>query len=80
LPTLWGGGRGLGARPEDVLELESPRRKKICAGPFAALGHDDGPGGCGAVLPGGLGSGSPATAVALTTTTTTTGLVVIALR
>jgi hypothetical protein len=68
--TLWGWGGGLGAHPEDVPIIREPEEKELCAGPSVALGHDDGTGRCGAVLPGGLQLGSPASADALTTTTT----------
>jgi hypothetical protein len=52
--------------------FEEPEDKELCAGPVAALSHNDGPGGCGAVLLGGLQFGPSATAGALTTTTTAT--------
>jgi hypothetical protein len=51
-----------------IRELEE---KELCASPPAALGHDDGPGGCGAVFLGGLRLGPLASVAALTTTTTT---------
>jgi hypothetical protein len=59
--TLWGGGGGLGARPEGVPRVGEPQEKELCAGPPAALGYVDGSGGGGTVLPGGLRLGSPAT-------------------
>jgi hypothetical protein len=61
----------LGACPEDVPGVREPEEKALCAGLPAALDYDDGSGGCGAVLPGGLRLGSPVTAAALTSTTTT---------
>jgi hypothetical protein len=60
VPTLWGGG-GLGARPEDVPRAGELQEKELCAGPPAALGHIDGSGGGGSVLPGGLQMGAPVT-------------------
>ena len=54
MPTLWGGGGGLGARPEDVPRVGEPQEKELCAGPPAPLGYVDGSGGGGAVFPGGL--------------------------
>jgi hypothetical protein len=68
VPTLWG-GRGLGARPEGVPRVEVPQEKELCAGPSAAFGYDDGSGGGGAVLPGGLQVGSLVTVCRSTTTT-----------
>jgi hypothetical protein len=59
LPMLWGGGSGLGARPEGVPRVGEPQEKELYAGPAAALGHDDRPGGNGTVFPGGLRLGSP---------------------
>jgi hypothetical protein len=32
--TLWGGGGGLGARPEGVPRVEEPQEKELCAGPL----------------------------------------------
>ena len=54
MPTLWGGGGGLGARPEDVPRVGEPQEKELCAGPPAPLGYVDGSGGGGTVFPGGL--------------------------
>jgi hypothetical protein len=31
--TLWGGGGGLGARPEDVPGIGEPEEKELCADP-----------------------------------------------
>jgi hypothetical protein len=44
-----------------------PQENKFCAGPPAALGHDDGPVGCGAVFPGSLRLGTPVIVAALQT-------------
>ena len=63
---LWGGGGGLGARPEDVPRVGEPQEKELCADFPAALGYVDGSGGGGAVLPGGLQLGSPVTVCRLT--------------
>jgi hypothetical protein len=49
VPTLWGGGGRLGARPEGVPRAGEPQEKEICAGPPAALGYVDGSGGGGSV-------------------------------
>jgi hypothetical protein len=59
LTMLWGGGGGLGASPADVPKIGEPKEKELCAGPPATLGYDNGPGGCGTVLPGGLQLGPP---------------------
>jgi hypothetical protein len=34
MPTLWGGGGGLGARPEDVPGIREPEEKELCASPL----------------------------------------------
>jgi hypothetical protein len=54
VPTLWGGGGGLGARPEVVPRVGEPQEKELYAGPPAPLGYVDESGGGGAVFPGGL--------------------------
>jgi hypothetical protein len=71
VPTLCG-ERGLGAHPEGMPRVGEPQEKELCADPPAAFGHDNEPGGSGAVFSGGLRLGFPATYTALTTTTTTT--------
>jgi hypothetical protein len=58
---LWGGGGGLGARPESVPRVGEPQEKELCAGPPAAFGYFDGSGGGATVLPGGLQVGPSVT-------------------
>jgi hypothetical protein len=39
MPTLWGGGGGLRARPEGMPRVGEPKEKELCAGPSAPLGY-----------------------------------------
>jgi hypothetical protein len=57
--TLWGGGGGLGARPEGMPRVGESQEKDLCAGPPAALDYVDRSGGGGTVFPGGLRVGAP---------------------
>jgi hypothetical protein len=53
MPTLWGGGGGLGARPEGMPQAGETQEKELYVDPPTALST---------VLPGGLRVGPPMTA------------------